>query len=98
MKPEFIIDISGSGESPLEALHSLAVIDPTLGRHTSQNFRPALGIYNTSISRICSKLNKLCSKLEEYFNTSSDRSVLLKKETLRSEIIDYLELSLYAAA
>lgn len=98
MKPEFIIDISGGEGSPLEALHSLSVLDPTLGRHTSQKFRPALGIYNISTSRVCSKIRKLCEKLEEYFNISKDRNILMKKETLRSEVIDYLELSLYAAA
>ncbi len=98
MKPEFIVDIAEGSDSSLEAHHTLTAINPDEGRHTLQNLRPALGIYNTSISRICDKINKCCGKLEIYFNTSTERKVLLKENALRGEIIDYLELSLYAAA
>lgn len=98
MKPEFNIDISEGGKSALEALQILSVLDPSEGYHISNDLRPPLGIYNTSISRICDKLTKCCIKLEAYFNFSIKLDELRKKEDLREEVIDYLELALYAAA
>lgn len=98
MKPEFNIDISVGGKSALEALQILSVLDPNKGYHISNDLRPPLGIYNTSISRICDKLTKCCIKLEAYFNFSIKVDELRRKDDLREEVIDYLELALYAAA
>jgi hypothetical protein len=97
MKPEFRIDISEGAISPLEALHVLSVLDPKEGFHISKNLRPPLGIYNISISRVCDKLIKFCDRLEKYFKTSKKIDVLRVMDDLRQEVIDYLELSLYAA-
>jgi hypothetical protein len=98
MKPEFIIDVSGGSNSPLEALGPLSVLDPRMGFHTSRYLRPPLGIYNVSISRASDKLVKCCNRLERYFKTSTKRDVLKGENDLRQEVIDYLELALYAAA
>lgn len=98
MKPEFIIDISTDGKSALEAIQILSVIDPTEGSHISNNLRPPLGIYNISLSRICSKVTKCCNTLETYFKHSNKVDVLRKENVLCEEVIDYLELALYAAA
>lgn len=98
MKPEFRIDISEGAISPLEALHVLSVLDPKEGFHISKNLRPPLGIYNISISRVCDKLIKFCNRLETYFNASQSIDVLRGMDDIRQEVIDYLELALYAAA
>lgn len=98
MKPEFNIDLSEGGESVLEALQILSVLDPSEGYHTSNDLRPPLGIYNISISRICDKLTKCCIKLEAYFKSSKKVDDLRREDKLREEVIDYLELALYAAA
>jgi hypothetical protein len=98
MKPNFTIDISDNGTSPLEALQLLSTLDPQIGHHISNGFRPPLGIYNTSLSRICDKHSKCCKKFEKYFQTSHKIKKLHKHHALLDEIIDYLELSLYATA
>ena len=76
----------------------LTVLDPNTGNHIANNLRPPLGIYNISLSRICNKVTKCCGALEKYFNSSSKVDVLQKEDVLRDEVIDYLELALYAAA
>ncbi|MDT7044062.1 hypothetical protein [Candidatus Nitronereus thalassa] len=98
MKQEFTIDISEGAKSALEALQILTDLDPNEGFHASNDLRPPLGIYNTSISRICDKLTKCCIKLEAYFKSSIKVDDLRRKDELREEVIDYLELALYAAA
>jgi Predicted nucleic acid-binding protein, contains PIN domain len=87
MKPEFNIDISEGGKSALEALQILSVLDPSEGYHISNDLRPPLGIYNTSISRICDKLTKCCIKLEAYFNFSIKVDELRRKDDLREEVL-----------
>lgn len=98
MKPEYIIDIAEGANSPLEALHILSGLDFSVGYHTQNDLRPPLGIYNISISRICEKLTKCCKKLEIYFNSSTKVDDLRKESEVSKEVIDYLELALYAAA
>jgi hypothetical protein len=98
MKPEFRIDLSEGANTPLEALPILSLLDPKVGFHTSMNLRPPLGIYNVSIARVCDKLIKCCDKLEKYFKASIKLGVLRGKDDLRKEMIDYIELALYAAA
>lgn len=98
MKPIFEIDISKNGKTPLEAFHILSELDPNIGFHKANNLRPPLGIYNTSISRILDKLTKCSEKLEQLFNSSKDIKKLREEDKLHNELIDYIELSLYAAA
>jgi hypothetical protein len=66
--------------------------------HLSQNLRLPLGIYNVSVSRISQKLAGFCRRLEMYFQTSSKLEMLHEKIEVRRELIDYIELSIYAAA
>ncbi len=98
MKQKFEIDIMKKSQSTLEALTILHGLDPNSGFHNSMNLRRPLGIYNISINRICNKIIKCCNKLEDYFKTSNKIRVLNEADALEQEIIDYLELSLYAAA
>jgi hypothetical protein len=98
MKPEYKVDISEEASNPLEALHILSQLDIDTGYHTQNDLRPPLGIYNTSILRICDKLTKCCNKLEAYFNDSITVDELTKKTEICDEVIDYIELALYAAA
>lgn len=57
-----------------------------------------IGIYNISVSRVSDKVNRLCQRLERYFSSSSALTSSRESEDLLIEVIDYLELSLYAAA
>jgi hypothetical protein len=98
VKPEFIIDVSDGSNSPLEALAVLSFLDPTVGFHTSRNLRPPLGMYNVSISGVSDKLVRCCNSLERYFKRSTTLDVLKGENDLRQDVIDYLELALYAAA
>jgi hypothetical protein len=97
-KTEFVIDLSKDAISSLIAQSRLMAIDPSICYHTTQNLRLPLGIYNNSINRICNKVSKCCTKLEEYFKNANEINMLDNEENLRHEIIDYIELSLYAAA
>ena len=97
-KPEFTINLSTGANSSLEALPLLASIDPAICYHSDLNLRLPLGIYNISVSRICDKLTKCSNKLESYFNKVKYVHDINAASELRQEIIDYIELSLYAAA
>lgn len=57
-----------------------------------------IGIYNISVSRVSDKVNRLCQRLERYFASTSAITSSREPEDLLIEVIDYLELSLYAAA
>lgn len=96
-KPEFKVDISDTRTS-LEAYQILCNIPDNHGFHLSQNVRPPLGIYNVSILRISERLIMLSTRLEEYFSYSSKLKELNTSGSLLQEIVDYLELALYAAA
>ncbi len=98
MKPEFTIDIAERSSCSLEARNVLHALDNSQGHHVANNLRPPLGIYNISTQRICSKLLKCCTKLEAYFNCSTKIIELRKHNEALEEIVDYLELALYAAA
>jgi hypothetical protein len=97
-KPLFEIDVSRSAQSSLDAHLVLAMIDPGACHHLSQQLRLPLGIYNVSVSRIAERVIALCRRLETYFNASSDLSGLQKERDLRTELIDFMELAIYAAA
>lgn len=96
-KPRFPVDITGA-RSALEAHPILTSMSDEGCFHEQSGLRLPLGIYNVSISRVTDKLIRLCRRVETYFNAPNtvnpegdDREVLL-------EIIDYTELSIYAAA
>lgn len=97
-KPLFEIDINPEGQIPLEALLPLSAVDESVCYHTSQNLRMPLGIYHVSVSRVCDKVIRLCSRLEKYFASCVTVNPTGEPDDLMTEVIDYLELSLYAAA
>lgn len=97
-KPEFRISLTNDANCGLEALDALRMLDPTLGHHVAHGLRRPLGIYNVSISRVCEKISSCCKRLERYFRTSTRVRELEREGELRQEILDYLELALYAAA
>lgn len=97
-KPEYIFDLSEGARSPLEALSWLSVVPSGIGFHESQRLRKPLGIYNTSLQRIFSKLDKCCVKLQAYFEHSNTINGLATASALQAELLDYIELSLYSAA
>jgi hypothetical protein len=97
-KPEYIIDLTAGSSSTLEALTWLAVVPSGIGYHESQRLRKPLGIYNTSLQRIFSKLDKCCSRLHTYFLHSNTIDGLATASELQTEVLDYIELSLYSAA
>src|SRR5947207_1165529 len=97
-KPVFEIDISSTAQSSLEAQAVLATIDPGSCHHLSQQLRLPLGIYNVSVSRIAERVLALCKRLEMYFNASPDISGLRKERELRIELLEFMELAIYAAA
>lgn len=86
------------GIGPTETSHSLRAIDflssltEKASYHRERDIRHPLGVYCLSISRICEKVIKCADRLDKYWVHDS------QDEDLRSEIIDYLELALYAAA
>lgn len=66
--------------------------------HQQSGLRLPLGIYNISISRVTDKLIRLCHRVETYFNSSNTLDPQSDIREVQLEIIDYIELSLYAAA
>lgn len=66
--------------------------------HNQRDLRLPLGIYNVSVSRICDKVNRLSQKLEDYFSLASSLNTPAANGDLMKEVIDCVELSLYAAA
>jgi len=96
-KPFFEIDIASNAQSSLEAHLPLALMTDEGCFHNSNNLRMPLGIYNISISRVCDKLVRLCQRLEIYFRALNTLEPLQENDEVMQEIIDYIELSLYAA-
>lgn len=97
-KPFFIVDINSTAQSSLEAHLPLTLLSDEGCFHNANNLRLPLGIYNVSVSRVCDKLTRLCHRLETYFKASKTLEPLRKSDTVMQELIDYIELSLYAAA
>lgn len=95
---KFKIDIGGNSESALEALPYLLKMDPNEGYHDQYNLRPPLGAYNVSVSRLSNRIVKCCGKLERFIGISPDINVLMKSNSIRDEIVDYLELALHSTA
>jgi len=97
-KPIFEVDISADSQSCLEAHALLSMVDENSSFHISSGFRRPLGIYNVSASRVCDKIIKLCSNLEEYFKAGDTLDPLNSHEEEMQITIDYIELALYASA
>lgn len=97
-KSIFTIDIATSAQSSLEAHLPLSLMTDEGCYHNGNNLRMPLGIYNVSVSRVCDKLTRLSQRLETYFKASNTLEALQESEDLTQELIDYIELSLYAAA
>lgn len=91
MKPVIIIDPNNVGNC-LPAIKALSSLKDKASYHEIRDLRHPLGVYNLSLSRICDKVKKCADKLEKYWVGTS------KDQAIKDEIIDYLELSLYAAA
>lgn len=98
MKPHYELDMASDAPSCLEVYKTLRLLSLENCNHNSNNLRLPFGIYNISINRICEKLILLSKKLENYFDKSYLLEHLEEKSTLRQEIVDYIELSLYSAA
>lgn len=98
MKPLYELDMAADAPSCLEVYKTLRLLSLENCNHNSNDLRLPLGIYNISVNRICEKLIKLSNKLEIYFDKSYLLEHLQEKTSLREEIVDYIELSLYSAA
>jgi hypothetical protein len=96
-KPEIVVNLDGQG-SPLKAENYLSRLEPSRSFHEALDCRHPLGIYNVSIARITKKLIACCSRLEEYLLAAPSVASLLEHKTKQEEIVDYIELCLYAAA
>lgn len=97
-KPLFAIDLSQKSQSPLEAHLPLALLTDEHCHHLENSLRSPLGIYNVSVSRICDKVIRLCKRMEKYFLASDTLEPLSGSDDLMQELVDYIELALYAAA
>ena len=97
-KPVFEVDISTDSASSLEAHLPLALTPDDVCFHNTNNLRLPLGIYNVSATRVCDKLVRLCKNLEIYFRASNTLEPLQKSDDVMQDVIDYIELALYAAA
>lgn len=96
-KPEIVVNLDGQG-SPLKAEIYLSRLEPSTLFHEALDCRHPLGIYNVSIARITKKLIACCSHLEEFLLAAPSVATLPAHKTEQEEVVDYIELCLYAAA
>ena len=97
-RPRFTIELPNGSQSSLGAHPLLSLVDETHCFHTQRGLRLPLGIYNVSVSRVCEKLIAFCSRLEKYILACHDIDGADAQEDLQHELIDYIELAVYAAA
>lgn len=90
-KPKLTIAPKGEYDT-LPARSCLSALNTNASYHELRGRRHPLGVYNLSVSRISNKLAKCSDKLFMYWNSNSDIN------EIREEIVDYLELAMYAAA
>jgi hypothetical protein len=98
LKPEFLVDIAAPVAPSLRIADLLSHLKPGSSYHEKLDCRHPLGIYNVSTSRIFKKLQKCSQKLEAYLHAAPHVIDLSKYVDIQQELIDYLELCLYAAA
>ncbi|MFG1228584.1 hypothetical protein [Xanthobacter wiegelii] len=96
-KPVIEISPRGGG-SPLPALNILSSLKNGASYHEQRDCRHPLGIYNISVARICDKVAKCADKLEAYWQVSGSPDSVDNLDATQGEMIDYLELAMYAAA
>lgn len=96
-KPVIEISPDGGG-SPLPALNALSSLNNGASYHEQRDCRHPLGVYNISVGRICDKVTKCADKLEVYWQLSGSLDSTDNLAATQGEIIDYLELTMYAAA
>jgi hypothetical protein len=97
-KPCFEIDLEQDAQSALAAHSILEIIDNCATHHTKHNLRPALGIYNVSTLRVLQKVEDLSTSLEQYMRLSPESLDHHARSRAERSLIDYIELSIYAAA
>ena len=97
-KRRLTIDLKRGAQSSLAAHHALSVVDDSHCYHLDRELRQPLGIYNISVSRVCEKLSAFCSKLEKHIDQSHNINDLKNGSETQGELIDYIELAIYAAA
>ena len=97
-KPEVIVDLDAKTNSPLKAETYLSRLKPNTSFHEVLDCRHPLGIYNVSTARILKKITKCCNHLEEFLVVAPSVLQLAGNESKQDEVIDYIELCLYAAA
>lgn len=97
-KPAFQIDLANNARGALEAQPFLEALDNAKTYHTHNHLRPALGIYNVSTHRVLQKVCQLSQKLEGYIRAGLQDPGYEHRSELSQGLIDYIELSLYAAA
>jgi hypothetical protein len=97
-KPRVRVDVSSGAATVLGAQSLLSHLKPGASLNEKLDRRHPLGIYNVSVSRICSKLRKCCERAEAYWKAGHDIASLQGYKDLREEFLDYFELSIYAAA
>jgi len=98
LKPRFSIDTGKHAPPSLEAVPVLAATTTEGCHHLSRGLRPPLGIYNVSVGRLCDKVSRLCERLEHFFEAKPTQEKMSANEDLLQEVMDYLELTFYAAA
>ncbi|VVT12041.1 hypothetical protein [Hoeflea sp. EC-HK425] len=96
-KPVITISPYGGG-SPLPGLNALSSLKIGASYHEQRDCRHPLGVYNISIGRICDKVAKCADKLEAYWRIPGDLDSVESFGSVISDIVDYLDLTIYAAA
>lgn len=92
------MDISRGSPSALASHFTLAHVTDEGCFHEANDLRQPLGIYNVSVSRACDKVIRLCQRIEAYFNAEGTLEPQRQNDDVMQELVDYIELSLYAAA
>lgn len=90
--------MSTGGLGCLQARALLSSLREGMSYHEQLDRRHPLGIYNVSINRVCSNLQKCCQKAEAYWRAGTTIAALQGHAALRDELVDYFELCIYAAA
>lgn len=98
VKPCFEIDLAQGAQSALAAHSILEIIDNDATYHKKNNLRPALGIYNVSTLRVLHKVEDLSERLENYIRLGPEILDHSARSKAERSLIDYIELSIYAAA
>jgi hypothetical protein len=98
LKESFTINLTKGAQSSLAAHPLLSIVDETYCFHTERSLRLPLGIYNISVSRVCEKLTAFCTRLEKYIGSPHNINGNDGESELQRELVDYIELAIYAAA